>query len=259
MKHKGGMKPFLKWVGGKTKLADQILKYFPDKNDGTYHEPFLGAGGILLAYLEKERPTHRIIASDLNRTLIETWTRVRDDPEGLCLEVQALVEANSGPECYYQVRKDFNEERTPARFVYLNKLCFRGLWREGPNGFNVPYGNYKNPEVINFKNIIEISKVIKNVEFKVGSYTDTLADVKSDDFVYMDPPYAGTFNGYTRGGWNDQTFFDFVKTLPCKHVMSNSNSEIVKNNFKITDTIIARRAITSNDPSKTAKEVIISS
>lgn len=252
------MKPFLKWAGGKTKLASQILKYFPDRNDiETYHEPFVGAGGLLLTFLENHRPPCRIVASDLNRTLIETWTRVRDDPEGLYEEVKALVEQHSGPEFYYQVREEFNQERTPTRFIYLNKMCFRGLWREGPRGFNVPYGNYKNPEVINLKNIKDISELIQNVEFKCGSYTDTLTDVGPNDFVYMDPPYAGTFTSYNHQKWEDQTFFDFVKQLPCKYVMSNSNAPIIHENFGVTETILARRAITRNDPSAAAHEVII--
>tara|TARA_R110002073_G_scaffold37127_1_gene107702 strand:- start:955 stop:1731 length:777 start_codon:yes stop_codon:yes gene_type:complete len=256
------MKPFLKWVGGKTQILPTVLKYLPSgDNDDTYFEPFLGGGSVLLEFLETRKPNGRVVANDLNESLIDTWRAVKEDPRGLYERVAELVAAHEAEddkkEFYYSVRTEFNRDRTPERFVYLNKMCFRGLWREGPRGFNVPYGNYKKPEVINLEHILKISKLIQNVCFIHGRYEDALPGITPRDFVYMDPPYAGTFTGYNRDKWDDQTFFDFVKRLPCTYTMSNSGADIVTANFKVEEVIQARRAITSNDPSKKANEVII--
>jgi DNA adenine methylase len=256
------MKPFLKWVGGKTQILPTIIKYLPaGDTHGTYYEPFLGGGSVLLGFLETRKPTCRVVANDLNQTLIETWQAVQSDPDGLYERVKELVDAHGASddkkEFYYSVRTAFNLDRTPERFIYLNKMCFRGLWREGPNGFNVPYGNYKKPEVLNLEHIQIISKLVQNVQFVHGSYESALPGITSHDFVYMDPPYAGTFTAYNRHKWDDQMFFDFVKGLPCEYAMSNSDADIVTHNFTIAEVVQVRRAITSTDPSKKANEVII--
>ena len=254
------MKTFLKWVGGKAKLVDELKQNF-EQVDGTYHEPFLGGGSVLLFMLESGLLKGDVIASDMNETLIDTWIEVRDNPKKLVADVLELA-SDMSSERYYQVRTEFNNHRTPARFIYLNKLCFRGLWREGPRGFNVPYGNYKSPTIIDESHIMEIHKCIQGVSFVHASWETSLAKCRHGDLVYMDPPYVNTFTGYTRGSWSRDDhvkLFNKIKTIQCNWVMSNSDDKLVTDTFTNIRTIQARRAINSKDPSSTAQEVIVTS
>jgi len=263
------MKPLLKWVGGKTQLLDEILKEIPDDITGTYVEPFVGGGSVLLAVLERSRPRCGVVACDANETLIQLWKAIRDDPETLYTQTRELVdtlnslEGQVAKDFFYQVRKDFNADRTPDRFIFLNKTCFRGLWREGPNGFNVPYGNYKKPEVINHDHLMAVHHMIQGVDFRHQGWEETLKGVQQGDWVYMDPPYCETFTGYTRGAWSPQDhqdLFKSVRELPSGWVMSNSDTQPVQEGLRghgVWRVVEAKRAINSKNPGEKANEVII--
>tara|TARA_R110002074_G_C11986001_1_gene612473 strand:- start:64 stop:414 length:351 start_codon:yes stop_codon:yes gene_type:complete len=111
-------------------------------------------------------------------------------------------------------------------------------------------------------NIREVSKLIQNVEFIWQSFEVSLNKVAMGDFVYMDPPYVGTFDTYTKSGFGSEkhnTLFDLTKKLPCPFVMSNSTDTVVLDSFKdyTIQTLVARRAINSKNPGKTAQEVLI--
>jgi DNA adenine methylase len=152
--------------------------------------------------------------------------------------------------------------------MFLNKTCFRGLYREGPNGFNVPYGNYKNPAIIDEEYVKEISELIKDVVFECISYSESLKKPKKGDFVYMDPPYAPetktSFVKYTEKGFtleNHEELFDMIKKLKknVKFLLHNADVSLVKDNFVdyTIDVIEARRAINSRRPDAKTNEVII--
>ncbi len=180
---------------------------------------------------------------------------------------------------YYWIRKMYNETsednlssvQCSAMFIFLNKTCFRGVYRVGPNGFNVPYGNYKNlKSIISYEELTEMSNSIQRVRFMDSVFADVIPNkIESNDFVYLDPPYVPinekSFVNYQSGGFNDSehsSLFEKCHDLNkkgIKFVMSNSDTAFVNNEFKqynITK-ILCRRAINSKKPDSTEYEVII--
>ena len=270
------VKPFIKWVGGKGKLLTEITDQFPPTAADTYYEPFLGGGSVLIAVLSTPSLRGRfkkIIAGDLNSHLIGCYEDLKTQPEELIRELEALTKAFNQAEdpqnFYYAQRAVFNEDKTrsvkrSALLIFLNKTCFRGLYRENKaGGFNCPYGNYKNLSIGSSENLRALSAQFSEVEFITGSYLTTLATVSSGDFVYMDPPYCQTFTAYCAEGFCHEDFFQFCDNLPCNWVMSNSKSAATTaliSQFSTTLSVSflsARRAINSKDPSSKAEEVLI--
>lgn len=262
------MRPFLKWVGGKTQMLQKIIDKFP-KDINNYHEPFIGGGSVLIGLLEAGHVVKgTIYASDVNPHLVALYQKVQTDPEGLIHELEELCKDLTEAR-YYVVRAEFNKEPSPARFLYLNKTGFRGVYREGPHGFNVPYGHNKAPTVYDADNIREVSRRIRNVVFTCQSFQQSLARAtEQGDFVYLDPPYAPetakSFVGYTKSGFGKsehEQLFNMTRTLPCPFLMSNSDVELVRQAFPTpqfeTEIVVARRAINSKDPSAQTNEVLI--
>jgi len=297
------IKPFIKWVGGKTQIIDEVIKLFPTEMNN-YHEPFLGGGSILLALLSHKRNGNiqvngTIYASDLNTNLISLYQNIQTRPNELIHEVGILVEEFSGcigtevnrkastaeeaitsPESYYfWIRGRFNElsdedRTTPiasAMLLFMNKTCFRGLYREGPHGFNVPFGNYKNPTIFDASHIRAVSELIQDVIFSVSSFDESLSRPEAGDFVYLDPPYAPetekSFVGYTADGFGIDDHIRLFKTCGTmntnnvKLLMSNADVELVKSTFSspeyTTQIISCRRAINSKKPGGRTNEVLI--
>lgn len=297
------IKPFIKWVGGKTQIIEDIMRIFPNEMCN-YHEPFLGGGSVLLALLSCVRSgkivvSGTIYASDLNANLINLYKNIQSNPEGVIAEVQKLVvefsecrnepvnrkaatreEALGSPESYYfWTRARFNalKERASleasAMLLFMNKTCWRGVYREGPNGFNVPFGNYKNPTILDADHIRAVSTLIKDVIFKNCSFDVCLSKVSTGDFVYLDPPYAPetstSFVSYTSDGFNlDQhrRLFKLCHDMKANNVrmaMSNADVQLVRDEFQsptyTTKIISCRRSIHSKEPDARTNEVLITS
>lgn len=306
MNFKDFTKPFLKWVGGKSQILENVLTLFP-KTINNYHEPFLGGGSVLIGVLELQRRglieiKGEVSASDLNLGLIELYKNIKDKPKELVEEAkklideyttaqennpsvvnrnaQSLEEALTSPESYYYYTRyrfnrlkddEKNSVTASAMFLFLNKTCFRGVYREGPNGFNVPFGNYKAPSILNSEHIYKISSLIQNVIFRQQDFTESLKLINRGDFVYLDPPYAPenskSFVSYNRAGFskeNHEKLFSeciLFTDKDIKFVMSNSDVELIHNYFKEPrykiEKINCRRAINSKNPESKTDEVII--
>lgn len=267
------MKPLLKWVGGKTQLLDHVLALVP-RTMRNYYEPFVGGGSVLLAILTSPdiTVTGHVYASDVNPNLINVYRSVQSSPEevNVCLRILEAEQGDDPEAFYYRMRDLFNA--TPpegpqhaALFLYLNKTCFRGVYREGPNGFNVPYGHSKTLNLPNLDTLREMSHVLQRVTFSCESFTEVLPRVGEDDFVYVDPPYVPetlrSFVGYVAGGFTlHAELFAGLKALPCRFLMSNSETPLVRDAFPepyMTKRVAARRAIHSKDPSSTTYELLI--
>ena len=269
--------PLLKWIGGKRKLLDNILPKFP-KKIRHYHEMFTGGGSVLFRFLwlvkNKQIDVKKIYAYDSNEMLIAFYKQVKDDYNELyetIMKIKTAGEKCDKSEYYYYIRQSYNSSKEInigriAEFVYLNKTGFRGLYRLNKKGeFNVPYGNYKNPEIINLEHLKNISKKIQNVEFICCDFED-IKNIRKNDFVYMDPPYVpekkGGFVSYNKNGFTQEkheALFKKCSKLKCKWVLSNSNTDVVKEKLKnyTIEEIVARRAINSKNPNAKTKELII--
>ena len=267
------MKPFLKWVGGKTQLLPQVLSTIP-RTIQTYYEPFVGGGSVLLAVLTSPEITitGRVYASDVNPALINVYRMVQSEPDHVstCLRVLEAEQGDDPEDFYYRMRSLYNAlppegPQHAALFMYLNKTCFRGVYREGPSGFNVPYGHGKTLTLPSLDVLREIARVLQRVEFSCESFESVLPRAQPGDFVYVDPPYAPetatSFVGYVAGGFALHTvLFDALKALPCPFLMSNSDVPLVREAFPEpyrTKRVTARRAIHSKDPSATTSELLI--
>lgn len=290
-------KPVLKWVGGKAKLLKDILPLVP-REIVNYHEPFLGGGSVLFGILNlisenKLVLTGNVYAYDLNDKLINVYNQIKYNHEELYKFIlfyeseynsiksneinrkpNNLTEAKTSRESYYYWIRSIYNKTIPntlehaALFLFLNKTCFRGMYREGPNGFNVPFGNYKSDLcIISEKDLKSVSTLIKDVKFINVNFEESLTFIKPGDFVYLDPPYAPenktSFVGYTSDGFNlknCETLFESVKKLnDIRFLMSNSNTDLVRNSFieyNIKE-ITARRAINAKNPESTTTELLV--
>jgi len=294
-------KPFIKWVGGKTQILDVIKTKIPSSMNN-YHEIFLGGGSVLLMILSlqnenKIKITNKVYAYDINTGLIYVYKNIQTNKEELFTHItkyinmynsldgtiinrkpKTLKEAKTSKESYYYwVRNIFNkmEDNTcveySAIFMFLNKTCFRGMYREsGKTGYNVPYGHYKKtPTIITKEELNYVSVLIKNVEFIHSDFKKSIENVEEGDFVYLDPPYApetnNSFVGYVTGGFDlnmHKSLFDEILNLTekkAKFLMSNSKVDLVLEKFKDynIENVIARRAINSKNPGSSTTEVLI--
>ena len=289
-------KPFIKWAGGKRDILSSIVTKFPIEINN-YREIFLGGGSVLFALLclnkaGKIKIKGNIYAYDINEVLINTYKSIQSNRIELFNELDKLKkkyhsltgetinrkpktieESETSRESYYYwIRDKFNNSKkdtieTSAMFIFLNKTCFRGIYREGPNGFNVPFGHYKNtPTMLSLDDLNEIYDLIKDVNFIIADYRISIPSCKPNDYVYLDPPYAPenktSFVGYTSGGFSvdmHNELFSLTKKIPGKFTMSNSNVDLVTSNFQgfNIDEIEVRRRCNSKKPQSKTTEVII--
>jgi DNA adenine methylase len=199
--------PFLKWVGGKTSLLPELHKHVPARLRG-YHEPFLGGGALFFAVRPK-----RAFLADQNAELIHCYSQVRDDVYGVLDALARHVYERAHFEAVRALEPQrLSPSERAARFIYLNKTCFNGLWRVNRAGrFNVPIGRYRNPKFNDPATLISASHALRSVSLTHAPFEESLARAAPGDFVYLDPPYdpvspTASFASYTASGfgWEDQ-------------------------------------------------------
>jgi len=254
--------PFIKWVGGKRQLLENINTLIPNKSQyNRYIEPFIGGGAVFFNL----QPTNGII-NDYNSDLINVYKTIKDNVEGLIVD---LEKHKNTPDYFYEIREidrssefnHWNNIQKASRFIYLNKTCYNGLYRVNNSGqFNSPFGKYKNPNIINEPILRAVSKYLlsNNIIINNKDYKDILETALPSDFIYLDPPYhpvseTSNFTGYIPNGWKESDQIelklacDSLNERGIHFLLSNSSSDFIKNlysNYKI-HIVEANRSINS--------------
>jgi DNA adenine methylase len=236
--------PFLKWAGGKRQLLPEIRKYIPNRFN-TYYEPFVGAGAVLFDL----QPKNAVI-NDINKELVNVYQVIKKNIDELIVELKRHENGNYS-EYFYTIRDLDRDKETydqlssvekAARMIYLNKTCFNGLFRVNSQGqFNVPFGRYKNPQIVNESVLRAVHDYLSTSEVNIinDDFTKAVADAKEGDFIYFDPPYdpvsdTSSFTGYSLDGFNknDQLRLrDLCVELDkrnCKFLLSNSSTDFIR-------------------------------
>lgn len=270
---KVNISPFLKWAGGKTQMLQQITENLPYDfhSINRYVEPFVGAGAVFFNFISNNYFNEYII-NDINDKLINLYIVIRDNCDALIEELRNIKEEylsndelENKEEYYYKVRDEFNNNnnssdvRMGAMFIFLNKTCFNGLYRENSKGkFNVPFGKNKAPGIYVEDDIRVISKVLnrKNEagEFKVKILNTTFESlieyIDEDTFVYFDPPYrpvtVGGFNSYNKSSFNDDSqiklrdFYNKANKKGAKLMLSNSDPKVLDEEDNFFDILYSK-------------------
>lgn len=256
------LKPVLKWVGGKRQLLPEILPLIPPNT--MYVEPFVGGAAVLLG----EQPRKARI-NDANEELINVYRSIRDNTNEL-LELLKEHKANNSSEYYYEIRgldrsesySTLSAVQRAARIIYLNKTGYNGLFRVNSRGqLNVPYGRYKNPDIVQESAICALSLYLNDNEIEIlsGDYKKALTDLPTGAFVYLDPPYmpiseTSSFTGYTEGGFSyeeQKRLRDCCVALReqgIRFIQSNSDCDAIRELYKDFQikVVRARRSINSD-------------
>ena len=263
-------KPFVKWVGGKTQLLDDIKKTLPHNlsqiKDVTYIEPFVGGGAVLFWILQEYPNITRAIINDINEELICTYRVIKSDVENLILKLTRIqteylaLDKIARKDYFLSLRERYNEKNnsdieTAALFIFLNRTCFNGLYRVNSKGkFNVPHGRYTNPKICDEETLRADSAILQRVEILCGDFSQT--GIYADDNVlyYFDPPYrpltdTSAFTSYAKEGFDDteqMRLRDFCEQIS-KHkslfVASNSDPQNVDNEDNFFDHLYKRFSI----------------
>ena len=228
-----GVRPFLKWAGGKSQLLGEFAQCLPlvafrDRAVTRYVEPFIGGGAVFFS-LSGCFPFEKSTVCDINEELVLTYRVIRTSLLKLASElatIESEYRVKSGPQqeaYYYDVRETFNRERAAidfgrynsrwirraAQIIFLNHTCYNGLFRVNKNGgFNVPFGRYKKPEILNYQNLQGVAALLAHTRVLCGDFTRCRNAVDDRTFVYLDPPYrplnaTSSFTSYSRGGFSD--------------------------------------------------------
>lgn len=263
--------PIVKWVGGKRQLMFELLKNMPE-NYNRYFEPFIGGGALFFEL----QPDNAYI-SDLNDELINLYKVVRDNVEELITDLQ---KHDISKEYFIEIRnidrteeyKNWSNVKKASRFIYLNRTCFNGMYRVNSKGeFNVPFGHYKNPRILDENNLINCSNLLQRTEIRHADFSEILKKVKKGDFVYFDPPYVplsetSSFTSYTKDGFDLDMQFklrdvcDELDSMGVKFLLSNSDTKLVNElyeNYNIKKVFASRQINANADGRGKITEVLV--
>ena len=272
--------PFLRWAGGKRKLAGFIANSFPTKLDYSsahYYEPFLGGGALAFYTGQKESPFYipgsRIHLSDTNPDLISAYQVLRDEPLTLMKHLTKLGK-KTDREAFETVRasRPTTKIEIAARFIYLNKTCFNGLWRVNSKGeFNVPWGKLQNPRIFDESILMANSLRLRGAKIAKRDFLSTLKTAHKGDLVYLDPPYiplssSSSFSKYSKLDFdisNHEQLANSIKSLTKRGVfvvLSNSDTSDTRRIFgeymNLYQISVGRSISASSESRKRVNEVI---
>jgi DNA adenine methylase len=297
-----GAKPFLKWAGGKGQLLNKFQDLYPSelkkKKIKTFYEPFLGSGAVFFDIAQKY-DIESAFLYDINEELILTYKVIQKDVSKLIdflyryQRTYLKLDKNKRQEFYYDQRTNYNLQRfnidydkysenwfsRAAQLIFLNRTCFNGLYRVNSKGeFNSPVGDYDNPTICDEQNLLSVNKVLEIAEIKKADFKDIITDLKSNSFVYFDPPYrpiskTSSFKAYSKHNFEDSEqlqlaqLFKQIDMEGANVMLSNSDPKNYDPNDNFFDDMYndfniirvpARRMINS-DPTKRGKinEIIV--
>ena len=282
-------KPFIKWVGGKSQLIDQLDMQLPadfgNWENATYIEPFVGGGAMLFYMLQRYPNIEHAVINDINPDLVTCYRTVRDNPKQLIeslanieMAYLALETEERRKDFFMAVRERYNEKNldpieNTTKFFFLNRTCFNGLYRVNKKGlFNVPFGKYSNPTICDPETILKDSELLQRVEILNGDFEATFEHAKGNSLFYFDPPYrplsdTSSFNDYAKESFNDdaqirlKVYCDRINEAGFHFMLSNSDCKGKNENDNFFDVLYgayqiervwASRSINSN-PNKRGK------
>ena len=282
-------KPFIKWVGGKSQLIDQLDMQLPadfgNWENVTYIEPFVGGGAMLFYMLQRYPNIEHAVINDINPDLVTCYRTVRDNPKQLIesladieMAYLALETEERRKDFFMAVRERYNEKNldpieNTTKFFFLNRTCFNGLYRVNKKGlFNVPFGKYSNPTICDPETILKDSELLQRVEILNGDFEATFEHAQGNSLFYFDPPYrplsdTSSFNDYAKESFNDdaqirlKVYCDRIDEAGFHFMLSNSDCKGKNENDNFFDVLYgayqiervwASRSINSN-PAKRGK------
>ena len=260
-------RPLLKWAGGKTQLLSDILSRMPSTY-GRYIEPFIGGGALFFSVAPKDG-----IISDSNPELINLYRSVASCPDEVILHLRSF---RNTEDMFYAVRAldwtTLSPSEAAARTIYLNKTCFNGLYRVNRFGsFNVPFGRYANPKILDENTILAASDLLKRNTILCGDYKDVLRKyARPGDFIFLDPPYIpvsaySDFKRYTKEQFRESDHLLLagevhrLHDLGCHVILTNSNHALVHEHYCrfAVEILQTKRHISKNGRGRTGEDVIV--
>jgi DNA adenine methylase len=251
--------PIVKWAGGKRSLLKDLLALSPPEFR-TFYEPFLGGAAFFLGLAPE-----RAAVGDANADLMQLYETLGEDPEGLMTALDGLQPHVLDRDYYYAVRAQDPGQLAPreraARFIYLNKSCYNGLYRVNRQGrFNVPFGRYASPPVLyDRRNLLRAARIFGRATVRTGDFEAILVGAGEGDFAYLDPPYVpltatANFTSYTCAAFSEadqRRLAEAIHSLTrrgCRILLSNSDVPLVRELYAGYEirVVLAPRAINSD-------------
>lgn len=248
------IKPFLRWAGGKTWLTKQIENYLPEEFNN-YYEPFVGGGSVFIFLKSNGYIKNRAYLSDSNPDLINSYRIIKSNPTDL---IKLLTDFKNTEKDYYRIRqtKFISNIENAAKFIYLNKTSFNGIYRVNQKGeYNVPYGFRKTKDLYDFDNIYRVSNLLEKTFFSVGDFKDKCRRTKANDLIFLDPPYtvAHENNGFIQYNqsifsWQNQielsTIIEDINAKGTNYILTNASHKCIDDLYKLGNKIVLSRAST---------------
>lgn len=232
------IEPFVRWAGGKTWLIPHMPSILGDVQIEHYHEPFLGGAAVFFSMEHKKKA----YLSDANPQLINAYTQVRDNPEGV---IKLFEQMSNTKDDYYRIRGEITAASTAenaARFIYLNQTSFNGLYRVNRQGkYNVPYG-FRESWTYDMDRIRQASAKLQNTRLEVGDFEAHKYRIKPNDLVFLDPPYTVSHNNNGFIQYNQhlfslddqyrlKRFVEYIKRKGAYYILTNAAHETVRDIF----------------------------